>query len=92
MDIISEGYKNNVFVLKMLLQNDINDATFLSNVGSSDSTDTSGKWTNRYKEEVYNNKDKYIGEQITLKWYERTGTDKELPFHSNVITFRDSNE
>lgn len=85
LDIISEGMKNGVYVLKFLLKNDLNDETFLCNVGDDDRN--KGRWSNAVKEGVYVNRAVHIGELATVKFYERSGV-KKVPFHANVIAIR----
>jgi hypothetical protein len=79
LDIISEGMKNGVYVLKALLKNDINDETFLCNFGGADI-----KFTNEYKEDIYKHRNDYIGGMCTIRFYERTGTSRKIPFHANI--------
>ena len=85
LDIQSEGLKEGVYVIKFLLKNDLNDETFLCNVGNSESTE---HWDNNYKLAVFHNRRQYIGKKVTVKYYERSGIAK-VPFHANVITVRD---
>lgn len=59
--------------IKFLLKNDITPDTFECNA-----TGTASE-----KEDAMNNKARYIGKEVTIKYYERTITN--LPFHANVI-------
>ena len=62
-----------------ILKNDINEETFECN--------PTGKW--EYQREILENSNDYIGKWATVRYRERTGTDKKLPFHANVIDIRD---
>jgi len=85
IDILSEGMKNGVYVLKFLLKNDKNNETFLCNAGDDDRN--KGKWSNDYKKKTFNNKLSVIGELATVKFYERSGVTN-VPFHGNVVAIR----
>ena len=62
-----------------VLRNDINDATFECNpMGTYDE-----------RKEYLENKELYIGQMATVKFYERSGV-KHVPFHANVVTIRRS--
>lgn len=79
VDIKCRGnaYEKVGFTIIYLLKNDINDLQFECN----------GTGTVEDKLDIFNNKDKYIGKQATVKFYERTKNG--LPFHANVIAVRD---
>lgn len=79
IDIKCRGnaYEKVGFTIIYLLKNDINDLQFECN----------GSGTVEDKLDIFNNKDKYIGKQATVKFYERTKNG--LPFHANVIAIRD---
>lgn len=63
--------------IQFILKNDINDSTFEATpMGDEDQ-----------RQEYLNNKDKYIGEYATVKFYERSGVQK-LPYHGNVVSIR----
>lgn len=57
--------------------NDINDNTFECNPMG----------TFNQRKEYLDNKENYIGEMATVKFYERSGV-KKVPFHANVISVR----
>ena len=60
-----------------VLRNNINDATFECNpMGTYDQ-----------RKEYLDNKEHYIGQMATVKYYERSGV-KRVPFHANVVTIR----
>jgi hypothetical protein len=63
-----------------VLKNDINDETFECN--------PSGNWD--YQRELLKGKENLIGKYATVRYRERTGTNKKLPFHANVIDIRKS--
>ena len=61
-----------------VLKNDINNENFECN--------PTGDWTDQ---RLYlANKEDFIGLYATVRYRERTGTDKKLPFHANVIDIR----
>ena len=60
-----------------VLRNDTNDNTFECN--------PMGTYTER-KEDL-DNKENYIGQMATVKFYERSGVS-DVPFHANVVTIR----
>lgn len=59
-------------------RNDINDATFECNPMGS----------HVYQLKCLADKDKLIGKQVTIKYYERSGV-KKCPWHGNVLVVRD---
>lgn len=61
-----------------ILKNDINDETFECN--------PSGSW--EYQRDLMRNSHELIGMYATVRYRERTGTEKKLPFHANVIAIR----
>lgn len=65
-----------------ILKNDINEETFECN--------PSGSWD--YQRDLFANESNLIGKYATVRYRERTGTDKKLPFHANVIDIRDKKE
>jgi hypothetical protein len=62
-----------------VLKNDVNDEQFECN--------PTGEWSDQRI--MLENKDDLIGKWATVRYRERTGTEKKLPFHSNVIGIRD---
>jgi hypothetical protein len=62
-----------------ILKNDINNEVFECN--------PTGNWD--YQRDLLNNREELIGKFATVRYRERTGTDKKLPFHANVIDIRD---
>jgi len=85
LDIQDEGMKNNVRVIKLVLQNDINDNIFTATLGKT--ADDKESFTNEDKLNIYLNKNKLIGEFATVAYYERSGVDK-VPMFANVIAIR----
>lgn len=61
-----------------ILKNDINNETFECN--------PSGSW--EYQRDLLRNSHELIGMYATVRYRERTGTEKKLPFHANVIAIR----
>jgi hypothetical protein len=61
-----------------ILKNDINDELFECN--------PSGNW--EYQRDLMQNNHELIGMYATVRYRERTGTEKKLPFHANVIAIR----
>ena len=78
VDIIPYGDANqNVGTgCKFILRNDLNDSTF----------ECIPKGTTAERLAYFANKEKYIGNMVTAKFYERTINN--LPFHANVIGLR----
>lgn len=63
-----------------ILQNDINTETFeCMPIGTYD-----------VQRKYLLNKDNYIGKYATVRYRERTGTEKKLPFHGNIIDIRNT--
>lgn len=61
-----------------VLKNDINDEVFECN--------PSGNW--EYQRDLMHNSHELIGMYATVRYRERTGTEKKLPFHANVVSIR----
>lgn len=61
-----------------VLKNDINEELFECN--------PSGNW--EYQRDLMHNSHELIGMYATVRYRERTGTEKKLPFHANVISIR----
>jgi len=83
IDVIYEGNKNGVEVVKVLLKNDINNETFISIPG-----DLVKEWSNDRKLKLYNDRNEVRGKLGTVSYYERSSS-KKVPFHSNFIIVRD---
>lgn len=84
IDIVEYGDRNQAvgYGCKFICKNNINDYTFESvPLGSAEQ-----------RLEFVLNKDKYIGNKVTIKFYERTGGIYNLPFHSNVIRATNDHE
>jgi hypothetical protein len=82
IDIVYEGKKGMIEVVKVILENDINDTRFEAIPGNKDKS-----WTNEEKLKMYDAKEFFIGMMGTIRYYERSGVTK-VPFHANFITVR----
>ena len=82
VDIVPYGDANqNVGTgCKFILRNDLNDSTF----------ECIPKGTTTERLNYFANKEKYIGNKVTAKFYERTINN--IPFHANVIGLRNYEE
>ena len=82
IDIVPYGDANqNVGTgCKFILKNDLNDSTF----------ECIPKGTTTERLNYFANKEKYIGNKVTAKFYERTINN--IPFHANVIGLRNYEE
>lgn len=82
IDIIPYGDANqNVGTgCKFILRNDLNDSTF----------ECIPKGTTTERLNYFANKEKYIGNKVTAKFYERTINN--IPFHANIIGLRNYEE
>lgn len=65
-----------------ILRNDVNNETFECN--------PTGDWS--YQRNLMEDREALIGMYATVRYRERTGTDKRLPFHANVIDIRNKKE